>query len=819
MVLLSDLQLDDVRFSSRDVASVLVDDYVPMWSELEFPQVVPLAISSSNPVPIFQIVSDDSWESRLFHEAETFVDLAPPTLGSFLPPVMCPPFSRVRPVLQRCATRADGARCRDGAGVGSPLIVDPEFYSWKDPLKIVRDTILSFTESSDLGIHVGELAEFCAQQARGAVELGRATDLNAEIQRLQQILAKEVDALVPDVMAHLKALNPVEHVNLDFRVDEGQPFRLHLLSAFAFLCQDPDCSFPFRCMEGVILGDEEPLADCIHFPVKIPSESDQMGSDFVAWGSNYRSCEECAPVVRKMIQEDVDEGFAHGGFTWVALCRALGLPLDTPEPDPTEKSSQIAPGIATMRLGCVDESLYDDSGVLISEKYRIVCDGTASGVNGNCVLPVTVETPSLMDGECLFSVKVPGGEHFVGMKVDVKGAFKRVKLRPDQYRHAVFGFEGKWYYYVVLPFGMKASAFHWVRLNSVIHRVLKRLCQVYLHGSLLYIDDSLYCARDSQYQVVFPLILVFLRLLGVPISWKKLFAGVIIDWVGYRMDFVRQCVFLSGDRLGKLRLQMDRLLTLRRIPVTEFRQLVFRMVWACGCFPMARVFLHKFFAVLKSAPAKRGFIFSVLHLSPIFDLWFEMISAAESWQSAAVPKRATERVPLTRTDAMADENGIFIGGWHAESIDAFCAGNVQWFAFSLDSSVFPDVKQTANRMISSAEAIGVAIAIAAFKAQELGSDSNVTVLSASKKWYSPSANFAFAMTSLVRASAYHHVRPHLSHVAGKDNALADALSRVAVDPGARAELTWLPRGARVNSKVILDILPELKGFLKPLEWL
>ena len=197
--------------------------------------------------------------------------------------------------------------------------MDPEFYSWPDPLKIVRDTILSFTESSDLGVHVGELAEFCAQQARGAVELGRATDLNAEIQRLQQVLAKEVDALVPDVVAHLKALNPVENVNLDFRVDDGQPFRLHLLSAFAFLCQDPDCSFPFRCMEGVILGDEEPLADCIHFPVKIPSVSDQMGSDFVAWGSNYRSCEECAPVVRKMIQEDVDARFAHGGFTWVAL--------------------------------------------------------------------------------------------------------------------------------------------------------------------------------------------------------------------------------------------------------------------------------------------------------------------------------------------------------------------------------------------------------------------------------------------------------------------------------------------------------------------
>jgi hypothetical protein len=273
---------------------------------------------------------------------------------------------------------------------------------------------------------------------------------------------------------------------------------------------------------------------------------------------------------------------------------------------------------------------------------------------------------------------------------------------------------------------------------------------------------------------------------------------------------------MSADRLNKLRLQMSHLVSMKRVPILEFRKLVFRMNWASTCFPMSRVFLHKFFAVLKSSPAKSGYVFTLTHLQPIFDLWFSMIEAAEQWESAVLAGKCKKSDALTRTDAMADSSAIFLGGWRAESISAFRAGQLSWFAYELDTAFFPDVKQTANRMISAAEAIGVAIAIAGFASWDLGSDSNVTVLSASGKWYSPSANFAAAMTCIVKASAAHGVRPVLTHVPGKDNALADALSRMKRDKVAAQELSWLPAGARLDGKAVLTILPELAGFLTPI---
>ena len=120
-------------------------------------------------------------------------------------------------------------------------------------------------------------------------------------------------------------------------------------------------------------------------------------------------------------------------------------------------------------------------------------------------------------------------------------------------------------------------------------------------------------------------------------------------------------------------------------------------------------------------------------------------------------------------------------------------------------------------MISAAEALAVAIAVALWGESLMQSDSRVAVLG-QKKWYTPSPNLAAAMELLVSACFSHKVRLQLSWVAGKDNALADALSRMEVDPSARGRLSWLADSAvRASCEVLCECLPALDGFLTPLE--
>ena len=817
--------------SAGDVVDASLSEYFET-SDLHLPVVFNFQDSSSLPLNT-EISPSEDWHQRLQNELATVqsgvflsdspADFSQHQLG---PPSFLPPWSRAKPCVQR-AYRADGSRVRDGGGVGSPLLTDPHYmaenpaHQWPDVLAPVRNVLqLVVSKVPAIFSAVTACSTACSAMFRSAE--GRR-DVSAEephFSELQQQLASVVQQVGDLAVDQMQKVSPVLFPawrNTDlFAIADGQPFRLKLISALASLCGDPDAHIPLQCETGVSLGDVQALSDCVHYPVK--SDSVDFSAELVTWSRNYVSAEQQPTVVRELLAEDLNPAnrYAKGPFTWLELLEFLGLPLDTPEPLPHCKYAQVADGIAVMRLGCIDESQYDDSGICILRKYRLVCDGTASGVNPRVLLPCVMETPGILDGEALFSVPCRDRKgvltHLVGMKIDVKSAFKRLKLNPSEYAHAVFFFEGSWYVYIVLPFGMKASAFWWVRFYSIIHRLLKRLLQVFFNGSAMYIDDSLYVASESEFHLVFSLILVFLQVLGVPISWKKVFIGTLLDWVGFRIDFLRERVFLSTLRLAKLRAQMDDILDSPRVPLAYFRRLVFRMVWACQIFTMAKVFLHGFFAVLKSQLVSTGYIFRVKHLEHTFSLWEDLIAAAPLWDSPLLSARLQFPRAVTRTDAMASSDGIFIGGWSARTPEDLALGNFQWFMFRLDPAFFPSEKASPNHMISAAEAVGVALAIAAFGGVLVESDSMVTVL-ASVKWYSPSPNLALAMRMILKASCHWKFRPVVRHVPGKDNALADALSRMQVDAEAAAMLHDLPAALRVPLEVFTDILPDLTGYL------
>ena len=115
----------------------------------------------------------------------------------------------------------------------------------------------------------------------------------------------------------------------------------------------------------------------------------------------------------------------------------------------------------------------------------------------------------------------------------------------------------------------------------------------------------------------------------------------------------------------------------------------------------------------------------------------------------------------------------------------------------------------------------VAIAVAVWGPEILQSDSRVAVLG-SQKWYSSSPNLSAALQCLVRACFFRKVRLHLSWIPGKENALADALSRLSVDPSASQAFEWISLksqvSGRVSPKVLKRVLPELAPYLSELKW-
>ena len=79
------------------------------------------------------------------------------------------PFSRLRPVEQR-AWRSDGRRLKDGAGLGSPLVVEPGHLLWDGSLSFIRNSIEESLSSSVLPQLTHRLAVL--SDLKGALEDG-----------------------------------------------------------------------------------------------------------------------------------------------------------------------------------------------------------------------------------------------------------------------------------------------------------------------------------------------------------------------------------------------------------------------------------------------------------------------------------------------------------------------------------------------------------------------------------------------------------------------------------------------------------------------
>ena len=106
---------------------------------------------------------------------------------------------------------------------------------------------------------------------------------------------------------------------------------------------------------------------------------------------------------------------------------------------------------------------------------------------------MVAETPGFLDGEALLLCPAPTFDPLLGCKIDVKSAFKRI-LHPSEFPLAIFTVGGVRYFSKSCIMGVRVSPFHWCRLNGRIPRLTKRLLPVYLHGSIMYVGDSLFCS-------------------------------------------------------------------------------------------------------------------------------------------------------------------------------------------------------------------------------------------------------------------------------------------------------------------------------------
>ncbi|CAE7338940.1 unnamed protein product, partial [Symbiodinium sp. CCMP2592] len=153
----------------------------------------------------------------------------------------------------------------------------------------------------------------------------------------------------------------------------------------------------------------------------------------------------------------------------------------------------------------------------------------------------------------------------------------------------------------------RAERLHWWgRVGGCTLRLLHILLFL-AHVGLLFVDDFIFSQAASLMPLSGAVICLFLQVLGIPVSWKKLQISCRVDWIGWRLCFSSGTVSLRDEKRLRLLDQVRSLLRRGgRISTKELESFLGLAMWACALFPTMRAMLHPFYKDLWS-PAATNF--------------------------------------------------------------------------------------------------------------------------------------------------------------------------------------------------------------------
>jgi hypothetical protein len=178
-------------------------------------------------------------------------------------------------------------------------------------------------------------------------------------------------------------------------------------------------------------------------------------------------------------------------------------------------------------------------------------------------------------------------------KLDLSNCYLSFHLHPSAVPHFAFAFEGKWYTFTRMPFGLSSAPFICTELLSVVAARLRQ------HGLVLvrYLDDFLLVspshAQGSRDLLVAQLVFRYFGLVVNPDKTEG--PSQRMSFLGVFIDSVEQTLRVTDDRVLELQQLLSdfRVSTRRTASAQALMSLVGKLSFAAACLPGARPFMRR----------------------------------------------------------------------------------------------------------------------------------------------------------------------------------------------------------------------------------
>lgn len=401
-----------------------------------------------------------------------------------------------------------------------------------------------------------------------------------------------------------------------------------------------------------------------------------------------------------------------------------------------------------------------------SGKWRVIMHLSApAGASVNDYIPrdqFSLQYASVDDAIQLVLRHGPGA---LMAKVDLQSAFRMVPVRRQDWELLGFKWQGAYYVDTCLPFGLRSAPFLFNQFALALHWILKHNYGI---DTIQYLDDYFLSGPPSSPLCMHAVhtMLALCKRLGIPVAFDKLDGpSTIITFLGIELDSEQQVVRLPAAKLEELRSELDTWLrdhTSRSVSKRDLLSIIGKLAFAARVVPAGRLFLRRLIDLSTTARHLHHHI--RLNKASRADL---------QWWADYLPKWNGTTQFLEPTWTPAHDLELFTDASGSWGLGA-CFGNA-WLAF-------PWTPSQQRRPIHWKELFAILVAATTWapalsRRRVRFQCDNMAVVNAWQNKSAKDPTLLALLHKLFWVAARHNFTLSLTHIPGKLNDRADALSR------------------------------------------
>ena len=184
-------------------------------------------------------------------------------------------------------------------------------------------------------------------------------------------------------------------------------------------------------------------------------------------------------------------------------------------------------------------------------------------------------------------------------KSDIADAFYLIPLNPNCYKYTGFQWEGRYYYYKVLPMGCKSSCAMFSAFSDAIKWLLQQ--RVTESAIVKVLDDFLFIGdTEDSCNYLLENFKSICSEIGVPIApHKTLNACQNLTFLGIDLDTKKMVATLPQEKIYSYGKKITETLDRRKITLTELRSLLGSLQYATSVVRGGRAFLRRMYDLTK----------------------------------------------------------------------------------------------------------------------------------------------------------------------------------------------------------------------------